>query len=223
MSEVLNDYRKRKVDWGLKLSSESPLSYVNRQLDSQMKSYVVWRFHGHYYTCGATSWSAYPVKMQIILTCQLNLTVVDSWFVLKRDCERIEQLLVKKSSEVNVAYKNTKGRKRKTLDDKHYRLSARRGDIESTEVNKSEIKKCREEVEIYKSKYSNLEKEKKYLNEEMMPEISRLKEEIHDLKEVNTDLADYVEALEKRDSNLQCQGKKINEVGNKQKGRKVDF
>ena len=128
-------------------------------------------------------------------------------FVLKRDCERIEQLLVKKSSEVKVAYKNTKGRKRKTLDDKHYSLSVRRGEIESTQVNESEIKKCREEVEIYKSKYSNLEKEKKYLYEEMMAEISRLEEEIHDLKEVNKDLADHVEALEKRDSNLQCQGK----------------
>ena len=29
------------------------------------------------------------------------------------------------------------------------------------------------------------------------------------------------EALEKRDSNLQCQGKKVNEVGDKQKGRKI--
>ena len=70
-------------------------------------------------------------------------------------------------------------------------LNLRRGEIESTEVNKSEIKKCREEVEIYKSKYSDLEKENKYLYEEMMAEISRLEEEIHDLKEVNKDLADY--------------------------------
>ena len=29
------------------------------------------------------------------------------------------------------------------------------------------------------------------------------------------------EALEKRDTNLQCQGKKVNEVGDKQKGRKI--
>ena len=35
MSEVLNDYRKLKVDRDLKLGSGAPLSYVNRQLDSQ--------------------------------------------------------------------------------------------------------------------------------------------------------------------------------------------
>jgi hypothetical protein len=35
-------------------------------------------------------------------------------------------------------------------------------------------------------------------------------------------LADYVEALEKRDS-LICQGRKVHEVGNKQKGRKLQL
>ena len=83
----------------------------------------------------------------------------------------------------------------------------RRGEIDSTEVNKSEIKKCREEVEMYKSKYSDLEKEKNNLYEEMMAEVNRLEEEIHDLKNVNKELAGYVELLEKTDS-LNCLGKK---------------
>ena len=33
MSEVLEEYKKRKLDWKLKLSSEAPLSYVKRQVD----------------------------------------------------------------------------------------------------------------------------------------------------------------------------------------------
>jgi len=33
MSEVLEDYKKRKLDHKLKLSSEAPLSYVKRQAD----------------------------------------------------------------------------------------------------------------------------------------------------------------------------------------------
>ena len=108
--------------------------------------------------------------------------MVDGWFALQRDCKRIEELLVKKSSEVKVAYKNARGRKFKMLDDKVYRRSVRRGEIDSSEVNKLEIKMCREEVEMYKSKYSDLEKEKHSIYEEMKAEVTRLEEEIHDLK-----------------------------------------
>jgi hypothetical protein len=149
-----------------------------------------------------------------------HLTVVNGWFVLQRDCKQIEELLVKKSSEVKVAYKNERGRKFKMLDDKVYRMSVRRGEIDSSEVNKLEIKRCCEEVEMYKSKYSDLEKEKNSIYEEMKAEVTRLVEEIHDLKEVNQELADYVKVQETKDS-FKCQGKKINEVGYKQKGRKL--
>lgn len=33
MSEVLDNYKKQKIDWKLKLSTEAPLSYVRRQVD----------------------------------------------------------------------------------------------------------------------------------------------------------------------------------------------
>lgn len=47
-----------------------------------------------------------------------------------------------------------------------------------------------------------------------------MEQEISDLTLVNKELAEYVEALEKRD--LQnCQGRKVHEVGRKQKGRKL--
>lgn len=173
MSEVLNEYKQRKVDWQLKVSSQHPLSYVNRHVDSRNEVLL----------CVEIPWPLLHLWRQLLegisgedanYIDMLNLTVVDNWFILKRDCERIEKLLVKKSSEVKVAYKNTKGRRRKLLDDKLYKLSVLRGEIDSTVVNKLEIKECREEAEMYKSKYFDLEKEKNKLYEDMMAEMSNL-------------------------------------------------
>jgi hypothetical protein len=47
-----------------------------------------------------------------------------------------------------------------------------------------------------------------------------MEQEISDLTLVNKELAEYVETLEKRDF-LNCQGRKMHEVGSKQKGRKL--
>ena len=47
-----------------------------------------------------------------------------------------------------------------------------------------------------------------------------MEQEISDLKFINKELADYVETLEKRDS-LNCQGRKIHDLSNKQKGRRL--
>ncbi len=219
MSDILHDYRKKNIDWKLKVSSEAPLSYINRQLDLQ--SEVVF--------CVDIPWPLLQLWRNLLEGTSdenanyidlLNLTVVDGWFVIKRECERIDALLSKKSCDVKMAYKQTKGRKRKELDDKLYRLSVRRGEIDSNEVNKAEIKQCRDEAEMYKQKYSDLEKEKNDLYEEMIKEVNRLEEEITDLKQVNKELADYVDTLEKKEF-LNCNSKKINEVGNKQKGRKL--
>ena len=127
MSEILNDYMQRKIDWELKLSSEAPFSYVSRQLDLQNELLF----------CVEIPWPLLHLWRNLLQGTSgenanyidlLNLSVLDGWCVLKRDCERIEQLLVKRSSEVKVAYKNTKGRKRKTLDDKLYRLCEKRRD-----------------------------------------------------------------------------------------------
>ena len=54
----------------------------------------------------------------------------------------------------------------------------------------------------------------------MKKEINKLEEEITDLKHVNKDLAAYVEALEQKET-LKCKGKKLNQVGAKQVGRKL--
>ena len=150
----------------------------------------------------------------------LNSTTVDGWFTIKRGCSRIEELLRKKSSSVKQAYRKTTGRKRQQLDTNVYKLSVRRMETESLEALKAEVENCQKDLEEWKKKYTDLENEKKKIYNEMKNEINKLEEEITNLKYVNKDLAEYVEALEKKES-LKFQGGKLNQIGNKQKLRKI--
>ena len=104
----------------------------------------------------------------------LNSTVVDGWFALRRNCERVETLLVNKAYEVNLAYRKTTGRKRKQLDDKVYKLSIRRNETETMESLKSELEKSRAALEEGKQKYIDLEAEKEKLYEQLKKEIKKL-------------------------------------------------
>jgi predicted nuclease with TOPRIM domain len=146
--------------------------------------------------------------------------VPDKWFALKPDNQRIEELLHKECSAVSVVCRKTKGRKRKMLDDKVYRLSILRGDIETTDSLKTELGIINEVFEEFKEKYNDLEKEKNTLYEEIILEVNKLKQEVCDLKYVNKELMDYIDTLEKKDS-LQCQGNKLQDVGKKQQTRKL--
>ncbi|CAB3998260.1 Hypothetical predicted protein [Paramuricea clavata] len=56
----------------------------------------------------------------------------------------------------------------------------------------------------------------------MSSEIIKLKEEVQELTEVNKNLIDYIETLEKNNS-MKCQGKKFHEGGKKQQSRKLRF
>ena len=139
---------------------------------------------------------------------------------MKRDKKHMNELLQKKSSAVKISYKKTLGRKRKELDSKTYSLCFRRGELESIELLKYEVLDSYKEIEEWQKTYSDLANEKKKMYEEMKKEINKLEEEITDLTDVNKELVDYSEALEQRES-LKCQGKKMTEVGTKQKGRKL--
>ena len=70
----------------------------------------------------------------------LNSTVVDGWFMVKRDCERIEKPLYKTVPVVKSTFTKTSGRKKKQLDDKVYKLSIRWNEVETFESLKSELK-----------------------------------------------------------------------------------
>ena len=47
-----------------------------------------------------------------------------------------------------------------------------------------------------------------------------MEQEMADLELVNKELVDYIESLEKRET-LNCQGRKMHEVGKKQQGRRL--
>ena len=113
-----------------------------------------------------------------------------------------------------------KGRKRNLFDDKVYKLSVKRGEIETIEMLKSEVRVINQEIEKFKKMYDDLEKEKSKLYEEIILEVNKLDNEVCELKDVNKELMDYTGTLEKMDS-LQCQWKTIQNIGKKQKLRKV--
>ena len=68
------------------------------------------------------------------------LNATDGWIVIKRNCQRIENLLANKLITVNATYRKTSGKKRKDLDDKIYKLSIRRYEPETVESLKLELK-----------------------------------------------------------------------------------
>ena len=149
----------------------------------------------------------------------LNATVPDKWFVLKRNNQRIDELLLKECSAVSSVCRRTKGRKRKSLNNKVYRLSIKRREIATIEQS-TKVTIINHEFEEFKEKYHDLENDKQALCEEIIFEVSSLKEEVCDLNTVNKQLIDYVDTLEKIDS-LQCQGKRVQDVGKKQQSRKL--
>lgn len=98
MSEVIDDYRKRNIDWKLKLSTEAPLSYVNRQVDLRDKILlsveIPWPLLQLWNTLiKGTSGNKY-VNYIDLLNSRLNSTVTDGCFAIRRDCKRMEDLFI---------------------------------------------------------------------------------------------------------------------------------
>ena len=219
MSEILGAYQDQKLEWTLKLGTEFPLHYVNQQASQQYEflfcveiPYPLLRVWGDLLE---NTPAINPNYIDL-----LNSSVVDGWFTLRRDCQRINELLRKKASMVRQAYKKTAGKKRQELDEKVFKLSVRRMETESLEALKAEVENCQNELEEWKRKYVDWENEKKELYDNMKNEINKLGEEITDMKKVNKDLAEYVETLERKES-LQCQGRKLDQLSTKQVGRKL--
>ena len=219
MADLLSDYKKREIEWKLKLNSEFPLKYVTQQAAQQYD----------FLCCVEIPWPLLRQWCELLESTSgedvnyvdlLNATVVDGWFCLKRSNERIDELLRKKSQTVRLTYQKTSERKRTELDSKVYSLCVRRGELESVEALKSEALISCKEVEEWRKMYADLENEKKKLYEEMKQEVNKMEAEITDLTQVNKELSDFIKDLEERE-NLKCQGKKITDVGTKQKGRKL--
>ncbi|CAB3981176.1 Hypothetical predicted protein, partial [Paramuricea clavata] len=225
--DLLEDYRKRKLDWKLKLVTESPLSYVRRQAD--LVNEILF--------CVEIPWGLLNLWKTIVehTSCEnaniynygdlVNATVVDQWCKIKRDNQRINELLRKQCSYVSSVHKKAKGRKKNNLlNDNVYKLSVKRGEVVEVKSNQeldSKLQFVNEEFENFKRNYNDLDKAKTKLYEEMSSEIIKLKE-VQELTEVNKNLIDYIDTLEKNNS-MKCQGKKFHEVGKKQQSRKLRF
>lgn len=220
MSEILESYKKRRIEWALQMGTEFPLHYVNQQASEQYE----------FLFCVEIPWPLLRLWSEL-LECTsvttsyinlLNATAVDGWFTVRRGCLRIDDLLRKKGSMAKHAFKQTTGRKRQELDNKVYKLTVRRMEAESVDALMAEVERCQNEVQEEKRMYADLENEKEKLYDEIKNEINKLGEEITDLKHVNKDLAAFVETLEQKET-LKCQGKKLNQLlsSAKQVGRKL--
>jgi hypothetical protein len=95
MSDVLEEYKKRKLDWKLKLSLEAPLCYVKRQVD--LASEILF--------CVEIPWPLLLLWNNLRNSTSgqnvnyvdfLNSTVTDAWVVVKS--ERVEERLRKQSA-----------------------------------------------------------------------------------------------------------------------------
>ena len=214
MADVLSIYKKQAIEWQLQVSTDFPLHYI-RQQNALNQEFLV---------CIKIPWPLLRLWNQLMAEspshCDVNYidfvnsTVMDGWFALNRTCQRIDKLIRKHANYAKLDYKRLSGRKRKELDSKLYKLSVRRGEMESVQTVNTKIQEHRKELEEWKTKYSDLAEESKTLYEDMVKEVKNLEEEITDLNETNKALREYVEVLERKES-LQCQGKSINNLGNK--------
>ena len=166
MSDLLEKYSKIKLDRQLNVCSEAPLSYVRQQAD--LFNEIIF--------CVQIPWPLLCIWHDLFQSVSgqnvnyievLNATVPDKWFVLKRNNKRIDELLRKECSAVSSVCRRTKGRKRKSLNNKVYRLSIKR-EVETIEQLKTEVSIINQEFEEFKEKYHDLENEKQALYEEMI-------------------------------------------------------
>lgn len=118
MSEILESYKKRKIERTLKIGTEFPLHYVKQQGSEQYE----------FLFCVEIPWPLLRLWSELLegtsVTTSyidlLNATVVDGWFTIRRGCLRIDDLLRKKASTAKQAFKQTTGRKRLELNKKVY-------------------------------------------------------------------------------------------------------
>jgi len=216
----MNEYKKNKYTWELKVNTECPLDYIRQQKAQEFE----------FLFCVEIPWPAlclwralvekYPTSTYIDF---LNASVMDGWFVIKSSCKRIEDLLYKNAMKASSVYSKATGRKKEALKEKKYKLSVRRNETETVQSKQLELEKALSEVEEWRKQYDDLSAEKEKLYYDMAKAITDMKEEITELKQANKELMEYIDILE-RNSNLKCigHGKQHHELGAKQQRRRLN-
>lgn len=216
MSEVLDKYKKQQFEWQLQLTTALPLHYALKESASLHEFLFCLEIPFPLLNYWRSLLQGKPTQVSYIDL--LNATIVDGFFMIKRECCRIEELLRKKASSVKNAYNKAQGRKKKNMDNEVYKISIRRGEVESVSKLKAEINECNIELEEWEKKYENLSEAKEKLYNDMIEEIDCLEREIEDLESVNKELSQYIQTLTENKTPI---GKKIHEVQKQQKGRKL--
>lgn len=145
----------------------------------------------------------------------LERTVPGNSFVFVSDSiirDRISENLRKLAGNVFLQYKTTKGRARKALDEKYKIYHVLEGEIKAVQQWEKEIGSQRNEIEEWRKKYENLEKNKKEMYNSLMEEIIAKDHEINEIKESNAELQEYISLLEKKSD---YKGNEVGSVKNK--------
>ncbi|PFX29172.1 hypothetical protein AWC38_SpisGene6088 [Stylophora pistillata] len=143
--------------------------------------------------------------------------------------QRINGILARKAGEVKSTYKKARNsRERGELHQKKYKLSIFKDEIVSLEGVEEELICTRQDIEEWKRKVEDLEQKKTELVEALQ-EALRVKDEclnekekdIAKLTEQNQELQRHINALEGRLGEVGCTGKKLGELGLKQRSRRL--
>ena len=70
MSDLLEKYRKTKLDWQLKGCSEAPLTYVRQQADL-FSEIIFCDYHDPYYAYGMNFFKVFPMSSEIYDPCEI--------------------------------------------------------------------------------------------------------------------------------------------------------
>jgi len=215
MSDVLSQYMQGTYEWDISVT-DPPLSYIKQQGISRFQIALAVNI-------------PYPLlkiwNENVQEGCDyidfLNATVTRSWFKVSRETGyRIQGRLEREAGVVASKYRQTKGRKRQQLNSKCLTLSILHSELVSIEEMERDLIITRDELSDWKKKFDDLEAEKQKLINEMRDVQRNKEEEIIQLEAAGKELKDYVDQLE-RQSGLTCQSKKVGEVGQKQRQRKV--
>ena len=125
----------------------------------------------------------------------LEISIPGSLFAFTDDQEirrKINDNLWKISTSVVQLYKNTKGRKRKELDNQVRKFHVLAGQTKTREEYEKEVDQHKSAAEDWRSKYQNLEDEKRNLYNEMLEVINQKERTINHLQNENQQLLNYI-------------------------------
>ena len=230
MSDLLSDREQQKV--GAKLRISSPVKkYRSRQdvdesqiaLSIEVPYYLLKEWHGKVDKSDPEASGPNYISLVNELIPG-HCTQINQGFG-----ERINSNLAKKAGSVKSLYKSAKNsRERNQLDRKTLKINIFEHELVSMEGIEDDRMCTRQEIEEWRRKVEDLESKKRELVKEMHgalkekdEQLKEKDEEIAKLREQNEALIQHIDNLEKRLGEVGCTGKKLGDLGSRQRSRKL--